>query len=133
MFGVSEQKYIEKYAPQNKNGNSTNTGGSVSSNTSPPDETVSKVSISQSSPSVKSESEKNSRRASAELDNRYMSAVNSGDMVTTQRMMDDLTECRSRQSPWRSVRFCVPRRERLKFRRYSTFGGFGYSFTVISY
>lgn len=66
MIGVSEQKYIEKYAPQNKNGNSTNTGGSVSSNTSPPDETVSEISISQSSPSVKSKSEKNSRRASAE-------------------------------------------------------------------
>ena len=53
MIGVSDQKYAEKYAPQNKSGNSTNTGGSGSSNTSPRDETVSNASISQSSPSVK--------------------------------------------------------------------------------
>ena len=34
-------------------------------------------------------SSKNSRRASAELDNRYMSAVNRGDMVKAQRMVDE--------------------------------------------
>ena len=47
LIGVSEQKYIEEYENKHKKRNSTNTGGNVSSNNSPHDESVSDISIPQ--------------------------------------------------------------------------------------
>ena len=47
LIGVSEDKYISEYEYKYKKRNSTNTGGNISSNNSPPDASVSINSISQ--------------------------------------------------------------------------------------
>ena len=84
MIGVSEEKYLEEYEKRYKKRNGTNTGGSMSSNNSPRDETASNTIISKTEQKSNtfdkksSEISDNSRRALPETADAELSEVGIG-------------------------------------------------------